>query len=1145
MHFKAIFSPFYEGERKNKKQQIISYASYLLFPTVIRKILLTMKLTTILLISTCLQVSAEGFSQTVTLSEHNAPLKKVFTEIGKQTGYVFFGNESLFERTGKVTIKLKDADLHSVLDICLKDQGLTYSIIGSNIVIKEKEKIPYPVVIPVPDLFVDIKGRVFNEEGEPLVGATVTIKGTQVGTSTDASGNFSINATMNATLVISYVGHSPVEVVVKKQDIGTITLRLSAENINEQVVVVGYGAVQRKNLTASVSSVKSSDVVKSTETSLNSALQGRAAGVDVISSEGGPAPTVSITIRGGSSISASNEPLYVINGFPQLGGSNLNINVNDIESIDIIKDAAAAAYGSRGANGVVLITTKSGKAGKFSVNYDGYVNTQHINNQIAVMNAGQYAELQHFLRRGGEYGDTTMFKNWQNYADSPSINWQDRIMRTPLGQSHNLSMSGGTDKVKILTSFGYFNQPGIIIGTKYDRYTANFNIRAKFNKLLSNETTVYLAQGEKSGPEVNGSAGPTFSAIKAAPFIGSGFETLSDFLSENLGFGGVYGVDPVVELSDPELKRTTFNGNLNTAFTFHLTEHLNLRVSGGLSKGNSEYKSFYPSTTSSGRISNGSAYISMNNSLNWLNENTLNYSNTFKGIHDLDATLGFSMQKSTSNDYGFGSRNFDIQTLGYDYVDLGSVFSKPSSNKVQSQLMSYFGIVRYSLLDRYLFSVIMRADGSSKFPNSRWGYFPFASFGWKVSEEPFFKDLSRNVSQLKLRLSYGQTGNESVPPYSSLLRFSSIWNTNDNAGGLVPALAPVSFGVGDLKWETNIQTNIGIDLGLFKDRILITADAYKKQSKNLLLAAKIAWASGYKSVYKNVGDIQVQGLEFNVNTQNIRGKLFSWNTNFNIAFTKGRVNRLTDDAQYFYAGGNADLFIVKVGDRLGGMYGFLQDGIYNTHEELYNGPTNSVLVVTAGARRYKDLSGPDGKPDGIVDAAYDRTILGNGNPKFTGGFNNEFRLGPVDLSFLFTFVYGNSIMNKYEYYYMRPSTWQGGPEDLYNYHWTNQNPQINELLWSGAYDNEYTNLTSYQIQDGSYMRLKNLMLGYNLPVSNFPNWGLTKLRVYVSAQNLLTFTRYRGFDPEVNYYSNLIQPGVDWGSYPRSKIITFGLNVGF
>lgn len=1151
MHFKTVFFSIPEEEKNNPGQRVGRSFNSLLSGKGVRKIFLVMKLVTILIMAACLQVSAGGHSQTVSLSESNAPLKKVFTKISQQTGYTFFCDEALISNAVPVTVNLKEVALESALDACLKDQQLTYAIIGNNIVIKEKEKAHElvvnkelePLSDPVPVPFIDIKGRVVSESGEALAGASVNIKGTKIGVSTDNKGNFSINANLGSKLVISYIGYNSLEVDVKKQDLGTITLQLS-DKVSDQVVIVGYGAVQRENLTSSVSSVKASDVVKSTETSLNAALQGRAAGVNVVSSEGGPAPKVSITIRAGSSISASNEPLYVINGFPQLGGSNLNINVNDIESVDILKDGAAAAYGSRGANGVVLITTKSGKNGKFQVSYDAYLTKQVISNEIPVMNSGQYAELQHFLSSSSEYGDTSFFKNWQNYADSPSINWQDRILRDPLGQAHNLTLSGGTEKVKVLTSFGYFHQPGIVVGTQYDRYTLNINTKAQINKFLSNETIVYLAQGIKSGPEVNGSSGPIYSAIKGAPFIGSGFKTLSDFLFQHLGFYGEYGVDPVIELQDPKLKSTSFSGSLNTAFSMNLMEHLKLRLSLGINKDNSQYKAFYPSTTASGHLANGSAYMSSGEDFGWLNENTLNYTNTFKGVHDLDATAGFSIQSSTNEGYSLGARDFVIQSLGMDNLNLGTRYNPPGSSKERSQLMSFFGVVRYSYLNRYLFSAIMRADGSSKFPNNQWGYFPYVSAAWKINEEPFFAKFANKVSQLKLRLSYGQTGNESVPPYSSLVRYTPTPANSDHAGGLTTALGPAKFGVGDLKWETNIQTNIGLDLGLFNDRITFTADAYRKQSKNLLLAAKISTASGYSSVFKNVGDIEVQGLELNLNTQNVRTKKFSWNSNFNISFTKGKVNRLTEDGDYFYIGDNEELFIVKVGDRLGGMYGYVVDGLYNTDEELFNGPDVEDLAVGAGTRKFKDISGPDGKPDGVVNSD-DRTIIGNGNPKFFGGFNNDFRLGPIDLSFLFTFSAGNDIMNRYEYLYNLPTGWQGGPAEMYNYHWTNQNPQVNNLFWARWADNEYTNLTSYQIQDGSYLRLKNVMLGYNLPESLIRKMGLTKFRLYVSGQNLLTFTKYNGYDPEVNYYNSVIRPGVDYGSYPKSRIITFGLNVSF
>lgn len=992
---------------------------------------------------------------------------------------------------------------------------------------------------------VTVKGRVTDENNKPLQDASVVIKGTLSGVSTGADGRFIIQAAPGDVLVFSYINYDIREVTVSKSlnDL-EVSLSSSAKEMNE-VLVVGYGKVQRKNLTGAVSSIKASEVVKSTEVSLNSAIQGRAAGVNVVSSSGDPGAPVSIIIRGGSSLSASNDPLYVINGFPQLGGSNLNINVNDIESIDIIKDGAAAAYGSRGANGVILITTKSGKAGQFSVSYVANVTSQTISRNIKLMSTGQFAEFQHFLWKRSLLGDTSIFRNYQTFKDSATINWMDRITRTPVGQSHTLSISGGTDKLRLLVSMGYFNQPGILLGSHYDRYTSNINLFAKLNKTVTNETVIYLSNGIKTGADVTGLAGAIYSAVRGAPYLGAGFNTLTDYLLDHVGgIYGSFGSDPLAETLDPKLKESSFDLNFNTAFTFQINDHLNFKVSGGISTSDSKYKFFYPTTTSSGNLANGRGGVSAGEYLSWLNENTLNYTNYFNDLHNVDMTLGYSMQKTTDEFYNLESRNFDIQSLGYDALGLGTIAVNPSSGKKQSQLTSFFGIVRYSFKDRYLLTAQMRADGSSKFPKNRWGYFPYIGLGWKINEEPFFTNVKK-VSTLKLSINYAQTGNESIPPYSSLSRYSTIPSNRDADGGLTTALAPLNYGVGDLRWETNIQSNLRFDVGLFNDRVLLTADAYHKKSKDLLLADEISVVSGYSAVYRNVGDVEVKGLELNLNTQNIRGKKFSWNTNFNIAFTKGKVLKLNGTIDQFIdaAGRNAN-YLVKVGERIGNIYGYAVDGIYNTSEEYYNSPENQLLAANVGFRKFKDISGPDGKPDGVVDD-FDRTILGNGNPKYFGGVNNEFRYSNFDFSFLFTYSYGNSIINMNKSLYTRAALWQSGLEDYYLYHFTNQNPQVNASGWSGSYDNEWFETTSYLVEDGSYLRLKNIMIGFTLPVQKHKNPVVKSLRLYVSAQNLLTFTRYTGFDPEVNLANSILTPGIDYGSYPRSRFYTFGVNASF
>lgn len=990
-----------------------------------------------------------------------------------------------------------------------------------------------------------ITGTVTDENNNPLQNASVTIRGSQDGVSTDANGHFTLQAKEGDVLVISFINYEIKEITLSKFNTNlAISLSSSTKEMNE-VLIVGYGKVQRKNLTGAVASIKASEVVKSTEVSLNSALQGRAAGVSVVSSSGDPGAPVSIIIRGGSSLSASNDPLYVINGFPQLGGSNLNINTNDIESIDILKDGAAAAYGSRGANGVVLITTKSGKTGKFNVSYAANVTSQAISRDIKSMNTGQFAEFQHFLWKRSLLGDTSIFRNYQTFKDSASINWMDRITRTPIGQSHTLSITGGTDKLKLLASIGYFNQPGILLGSQYDRYTSNINLSAKLNKSITNETVVYLSNGVKSGPDVTGLSGAVYSAVRGAPYLGTGFNTLTDFIVNHLGgIYGSFGSDPLAETQDPKLKESSFELNFNTAFTFRITDHLNFKVSGGISKSDSKYKFFYPTSTSSGNLYNGRGGVNTSEYLSWLNENTLNYTNYFNDLHNVDATLGYSMQKTTNEFYGLEARNFNIQSLGYDALDLGTIAVNPNSGKSQSQLASLFGIVRYTFKDRYLLTAQMRADGSSKFPKNRWGYFPYVGIGWKVNDEPFFANVKK-ISTLKLSINYAHTGNESIPPYSSLSRYSPIPSNRDAEQGLTTALAPLNYGVSDLRWETNIQSNLRLDLGLFNDRILLTTDVYQKKSKDLLLADEISVVSGYSAVYRNVGDVEVKGLELNLNTQNIKGKKFSWNTNFNIAFTKGKVLKLNGTIDEFvdHGGKNAN-FLVKVGERVGNMYGYVVDGIYNTTEEYYNSPENRVLEANVGFRKFKDLSGPNGKPDGVVDD-FDRAILGNGNPEFFGGFNNEFRYSNFDFSFLFTYSYGNDIINMNKSLYTLAGQWQSGLEDFYLHHFTNLNPQVNANAWSGAYNNEWEQTTSYLVEDGSYLRLKNIMLGYTLPVQKFKNSFVKSLRIYVSAQNLLTFTKYTGFDPEVNLANSILMPGIDYGSYPRSRFYSFGVNASF
>lgn len=992
-----------------------------------------------------------------------------------------------------------------------------------------------------------VNGSITGEAGEALQGVSVAVKNSATGgATTDALGKFSIQAGIGDILVFTHVGYQTVETAVT----GTqSSLNVSMEqslNSMEEVVVIGYGTVKRKDLTGSISTVKASDLVKTTEMSLNAALQGRAAGVSVVSTEGAPGAAVSIFVRAGSSITASNDPLYVIDGFPQLGGSNLNINIHDIETIHILKDASATAiYGSRGANGVIIITTKSGKAGKFRVGYDGYFSLQQIGKQIKVLNTLQYAKKQHYISAspsGSELSDSLWY-NWPTYKDSVNHNWQDEVYRLAPMFSHNLSFTGGSNSLKVAGSMSFSDQDGIAVGTNYKKYTARVNTTANISNNITNSTLISLVFQDKTGSSVTGTGGLAFSTVRGSPYRPPDQDLNQYLIASGVPIGGPDGRDPLVDLLEPDIKHLNYFASINSSFSIKLYEGLTFKVAGGVNFELAKYNYFYGQNTSQGQLNQGLAR--KNNFLNvsLLNENTLNYSKSF-GASRLDAILGFSFQKSTNTYTNASASNFPIEALGYNNLGLASAPSPPSSGKSVSGLVSYFGRAQYVFHDRYILTGTLRADGSSKFPIHKWGYFPSGGFAWRIHEERFMHGMN-SISTLKLRLTYGLTGNQSVAPYSTYTSYGSSSRGPIENNARVTGVEPSQLGSNELKWETTIQKNMGIDLGLYNDRIFLSADFYIKKSKDLLLAAPLSAYSGFYSVVRNVGDMQVKGMEFNLNTINFDGK-FGWSTNFNIAFNKSKVLSLNEGQESFHIGSMGrygGVYIVEVGKPLGSIFGYVYDGIVNNQEELAVTPTHNSIGIKQGTRKYMDVSGPKGKPDGIVDAN-DRTVIGNGNPDFFGGFTNNFSYGLFQLSFLFTYSYGNDIINANKGYFFAATPYQGGPLSMVN-RWTPMNPQINKQSWSGGYRAEYNNVTSYLVEDGSYLRLKNIQLAYSFNENLLKNLPIESLRVYVAAQNLLTLTHYTGYDPEVNYLNSLITPGADVGAYPRSKMYTVGMNIAF
>ncbi len=1044
------------------------------------------------------------------------------------------------------------------MNSCLRDLHLTYDIKYKTIIVRENsvqnENVPRgPFSSISPPL--TIKGIIKDELGNPLEGVTVTVKETGKTTISDYNGNYSIVLNSNeSTLVFTFIGLVTQEIKVGNSAVIDVRMKADMKDMN-QVVVIGYGSLKKGDLTGSVASVKAVDVVKSTDMSLNAALQGRAAGVQVTSTEGAPGAAVSINIRSGSSISASNDPLYVIDGFPMQGGSNLNINGNDVQSVEILKDASATAiYGSRGANGVVIITTKSGRAGKFNLSYDAYYGIQILGVRRDLINSQQYAMMQHYLignPRNSGIGDT-LYGNWQSFKDSVSTNWQDKVFRKAPMQSHNISFTGGTKALKLAGSLNYTGQNGIAIGTSYDRYTARLNTTADISSHITNQTIIGLSYSNRKGSSLSGSGGITYSILKGSPYKPSIVPDLNRLLDAIGGPGGSNGMDPYIELTDPRISDQSTTASVNTSFSFKLLENLVLRIAGGIDYSANNTDEFYPKETSGGYILNGYAAHSTYFESSLLNENTLNYEKSF-GDHQFSALAGFTMQTTKTGSNGLSVSDFPIQSLGYDNLSFGSRLYTPSSGRQGSGILSYLGRVNYTFKDKYLVTASLRADGSSKFVKQKWGYFPSVAIAWKINEENFMKQNSP-FSTFKLRASTGMTGNESISPYSTYSTYQAA-----NTGGFptiigeqtVVGLVPSQLGNRDLRWETTIQSNIGLDMGFLNDRILITADIYKKKSKDLLLQSNLSTYSGFSTtadnnpgsafVFRNIGDIQVKGFEFNLNTVNLTGKL-KWNTNFNIAFNKSKVLALNENQTFFTLGSAGRLnnpYIITVGQPLGNFYGYVYDGIFHTQEEYVSAPIHQSLDTKVGTRRYKDING-----DGFVNED-DRTVIGNGNPKFFGGFTNDFSFGKLEFSFLFTFSYGNKLLNAEKAIIEEQASRQGGLADLL-LHWTPDNPGINMKRWTNAdvYNPEYDYNSSYLVEDGSYLRLKNVMAAYSF--SRTSTSALVKnVRVYLSAQNLLTFTHYTGYDPEVNYFNSIITPGADLGGYPRSRIFTLGVRAEF
>ncbi|MGC4232594.1 MAG: TonB-dependent receptor [Niabella sp.] len=977
-----------------------------------------------------------------------------------------------------------------------------------------------------------LEGTIVDEiTGLPLEGANIIIEGVTNQTTTNEKGQFVLRTGQKFpyNIIITFVGYEKKIVIANGSPI-FVKLKPAANNLDD-VVVVGYGTQRRKDFTGSLASVPST-LKEQPASSPDKLLQGAVSGVQVIQASGHPGAGVSVRVRGGTSINAGSEPLYVVDGFPIYNkienGAAVNplsaLNASDIESIDVLKDASATAiYGSRGANGVVLITTKNARKSESSVTYDGFIGQQEVIRKIPLLNAEQWGRLKNDARI--DAGKTPYYTEEQLLQLGNGTDWQDLAFQKALTQSHNISLLSGAEKTKISLGFNYFDQEGVVIHSGFQRYSGRLNLQHSLNKKF------------KVGAFLNGSLIKTKQAppgvvqalLEMPPTVPlkdeeGNYTKVSEF---ETAIG-----NPVSTLINQTNEINVQRFLLSSYGEYELIKGLTAKMLFGTDIQNNTNNLYYPSVLLEG-TPGGKASISSGGTINWLNENTINYKKNLNEDHQLDILAGFTQQQSTTKTHSSGSSDFVTDAFEYHNLGAGTVILAPGSSYSRWVLHSYLARLNYSFKQRYLLTLTVRADGSSRFgKNNKWGTFPSAAFAWDVTEETALA-LPKSITQLKLRLSAGLTGNQEIPEYRSLARAAYYrYNFEDR---LVGGFAPNSYGNPDLSWEKTSQYNIGVDFGLFDNRITLVADAYYKRTTDLLLEVPLPFTSGIESAFQNYGSIENKGIELALQTRNFEGA-FSWNTNIVFAANRNKVLSLGPGVKEFVPINPSNTArvseIVRVGEPLGNFYGYVTDGIFQDGDDFSLSPTQNTR---AGSQRYKDVNN-----DGKITQAGDVTIIGNSQPKFVAGITNSFKYRDFDLNIFFQTSYGNQIFSFTKALLEIGSGFTGTSATLLN-RWTptNTNTDVHRAI-----EDPSPTLSDRFVEDGSYLRLKNLALGYTLPASITSKAKIKKLRLYVSAQNLVTWTKYTGFDPEVSRNGqNALYSGFDYGGYPGVRTYLAGLSL--
>lgn len=1050
-----------------------------------------------------------------------------------------------------------------------------------------------------------VSGKVVDDSGNPVVGVNVVDKSSKKGTQTGQDGSFTVTVTGSNELTFTSVGYAAKTVRVVGNGAMSVVLQKDVNTLDD-VVVIGYQTIKRRDLLASVSSVGAKDLKDIPINSAAEALNGRLAGVTATTSEGSPDAEIKIRIRGGMSITGDNTPLYIVDGIQVEDGLS-GISPQNIQSIDVLKDASATAiYGARGGNGVIIITTKSGRPGKLKIGYNGFVGVKFLAKKLKVLDPYDYVYYLSERSRGSSSDSTTFLTNFgttwdtlSNYRNVDVIDWQKEVFgNTGFMQTHNVTASGGSKKITYNFGYAYNDDKAVVLNSSFKRHLLNLKGEYKITEKIKLGAGARYTHQDVYGAGVSSDQGTSYNrlrnAVKYRPFLSPNqLIDEPDPIAESTVGNGLVLVNPI-QLADAEYRKKSRDiFNINANVTWKILKNLTFKTTVGFDQSKTIDRQFSDSIAPYAITQGGAKPIVRLDSIEaktFTNSNVITYSiKDFRKKHDFDILVGeetYELKTETRNSLFGGFPNYTPYKTAFKETSLGTPFAGyPRLGKTRYTSLSFFGRINYAFMDKYLVSVNVREDGASKFgPGNKWGTFPAASVAWRVSKEKFMEHVDF-INDLKLRVGVGSIGNNRIQDYLYLTTFSnngSYYYGLDNTG--INAYYSTALVNSDLKWESTVNRNFGLDITFLNRRFDLSLDYYNNTSSDLLLEVPVASTYGYSRQLQNVGKTSNKGFEFQLNAAIIKGRNnFTWNANFNFSTNKNTIEKLGlnqnsffPDASWGVSGQPTD-YIQRIGDPVGSMWGLVNDGFYGLNDFDYNTttgaytlktgvPTNSAIigVVQPGSVKFKDLNG-----DGVIDLDKDRQIIGNPTPKFSGGLNQQFTYKNWDMSLFVNFSYGNDIYNANKIELTNAYSGNSNMLDIMANRWkivtpTGQTTQWvsgsiaygvspaeiaalngNAKIWQPIKSAGAFTPSSWAIEDGSFLRLNNITVGYTLPVMKIKRLHMSQLRFYLTANNIAVLTGYSGYDPEVSVRKSGLTPGLDYSAYPKSRSFIFGINASF